>query len=148
MYFDIVRQGIYNHNQFILLCIIMLAPARLIMCDMLQRSVEHIISSNSLLQFLQWARILQYVIWRRQQSYSVEMQVSFTTIILVPTRSTLPQQTSSIVHYISQQTGAVEQFEQVVFLGWPMRLFLWSYHVLSRIKALFGWKHPTTSRTF
>lgn len=94
MYFDVAQQ----------------APTRLVMCDMLVGSVERIIHSNSLLRFLQWIKILQYVVWKRQQSYSVQMQ-----------------------------TGSTEQFEQVVFLVWPMRLSLWLHTLYVRIMSWCGY---------
>lgn len=46
---------------------------------MLCGSVERIITSNPLLRFLQWIRVLNRVIWKRQDSYSVEMQVRSDT---------------------------------------------------------------------
>ena len=58
------------------ICIVsQIAPSRLIVCDMLVGSVERMIDSNPLLRFLQWIGVLRHVIWRRQDSYSVEMQV-------------------------------------------------------------------------
>ena len=59
-----------------------IAPSRLIVFDMLCGSVERIISSNPLLRFLQWIRLLNRVIWKRQDSYSVEMQVRSDTVFL------------------------------------------------------------------
>lgn len=52
------------------------APARLVMCDMLQGSIERIITSNWLLRLLDRLRISRLVIQRRQQSYLVTTQVS------------------------------------------------------------------------
>ena len=52
------------------------APARLVMCDMLQGSIERIITSNWLLRLLDRLQISRLVIQRRQQSYLVTTQVS------------------------------------------------------------------------
>ena len=38
--------------------------------------------------------------------------------------------------FYAQQTGGSEQFEQVVFLAWPMRLSLWLYTLMN---SVFGW---------
>ena len=99
MYFDILRYGktYYStwdlarvYNVLYIACLLyddlslshthththtQLAPARYIMCDMLQGSVERIIYSNPLLRALQRLKLVRYIVWKRQTSYSVQIQV-------------------------------------------------------------------------
>lgn len=77
MYFDIANQ----------------VPARLVMCDMLEGSVERIINSNRILQVLKRLHIISLIVSSQQQSYAV----------MTP-------------------EGVTEQFEQVVFSVWPVRI--------------------------
>jgi hypothetical protein len=63
------------------------------MCDMLEGSVERIIHSNRFLVLLENLRIISFIVQSRQPSYTV----------LTP-------------------DGVTEQFEQVVFSVWPVRI--------------------------
>lgn len=67
---------IYVRQQPLISILLYSAPARLVMCDMLQGSVERIISSNWLLQLLEKLRVSRLVIQKRQQSYLVTTQVN------------------------------------------------------------------------
>lgn len=58
------------------------------MCDMLQGSVERIISSNWLLQLLEKLRVSRLVIQKRQQSYLVTTQVNNITLSALHWKST------------------------------------------------------------
>ena len=51
-------------------------PARLVVCDMVVGSVEHIIKSSWLLRLLERLRVLSLVVQRRQLSYNVVTQVT------------------------------------------------------------------------
>jgi hypothetical protein len=75
-----------------------------IVCDVVKGSVERIIDSNPLLRVLKWLRLSQYIIWRRQKSYAVQLE-----------------------------TGNTEEFEQVVFRVWPMRLSLIIYRMIRNV---------------
>ena len=82
MYFSIIRQGkILCGVDFYRTSIIV--PSRYIVCDVVQGSVERIISSNPLLRFLRWMKLAKYIIWRRQGSYSVQLEVSALTKYVV-----------------------------------------------------------------
>ena len=52
------------------------APAPFILCDVIQGSFDRIIASNPLLRFMDFIGLAKYIVWRRQQSYSVQLQVS------------------------------------------------------------------------
>ena len=54
-------------------------PTRLVMCDMLEGSVERIVRSNWLLGLLERLRVLPMILQRRQQSYTVVTQVHMYT---------------------------------------------------------------------
>ena len=56
------------------------APARLVICDMVQGSVEKIIRSFWLFGLLERLRVLQMIVKRRQISYNVMMQVRETQV--------------------------------------------------------------------
>ena len=58
-----------------------IAPSSFIMCDMLNGSVERIVSSSWLLSFLERVRILKWIVQRRQKSYHVHTQVTPTISI-------------------------------------------------------------------
>lgn len=93
MYLEIIKHGettcfitwngfhesnlcIYVRQQPLISILLYSAPARLVMCDMLQGSVERIISSNWLLQLLEKLRVSRLAIQKRQQSYLVTTQVN------------------------------------------------------------------------
>lgn len=105
------------------------------MCDMLEGSVERIIHSNRLLGLLENLHIISLILHSRQQSYSVLTPVRSTishTGIIGFTGHLLPSinifHSSSLHHvclynlYIYLQDGVTEQFEQVVFSVWPVRI--------------------------
>ena len=75
MYFDIILQGNTKDRYTVIVLLVCIVPSSFIMCDMLNGSVERIVSSSRLLLFLERVRILNWIIQRRQKSYHVHTQV-------------------------------------------------------------------------
>ena len=64
-----------QHNDGTAVSLSLPVPTRLVMCDMLEGSVERIVRSNSLLRWMDKLHLLSFVVRHRQQSYAVVTQV-------------------------------------------------------------------------
>ncbi len=76
LYFKVKLKNVQTHTQMYTNSIT--APARLVMFDVLQGSVERIIASNSFLTLLERLGLSKMIVHSRHESYTVTTQVSHT----------------------------------------------------------------------